>query len=430
MLGSSSHSHHTTNNEEDPPPPPPPPQHHHPPTFFHRHHQDPPTSFHLRQLLFSAAQLISRSDLTAAHRLISFLSTNSSAYGDSTHRLIHSFTKALSLRLHRHPPPPSTTTTFFINQHINDPLILQSSYLSLNQITPFIRFCQLTANQAILEAIDHHHHHHQQVLDPQNIHILDFNIMHGVQWPPLMQAIADHHPPPTLRITATGTNLTFLRRTGDRLSIFAHSLGLRFRFYPILIPNTSTETVDHLINILSNVIINPNETLAVNCVLYLHRHLKNRDKLCLLLRTIKSMNPRVVTLSEQEANHNHPIFLQRFAESVSYYTAVFESLEATLPPNSRERIEVEQVWFGREISDVVAEEGDHRKERHERFRSWEVMMRSSGFRNVPLSPYALSQAKLLLRLHYPSEGYNLQVINDCFFLGWQNQPLFSVSSWH
>ncbi|KAK1408205.1 hypothetical protein QVD17_39840 [Tagetes erecta] len=104
MLGSSSHSHHTTNNEEDPPPPPP--QHHHPTTFFHRHHQDPPTSFHLRQLLFSAVQLISRSDLTAAHRLISILSTNSSAYDDSTHRLIHSFTKSLSLRLHRHPPPP------------------------------------------------------------------------------------------------------------------------------------------------------------------------------------------------------------------------------------------------------------------------------------------------------------------------------------
>ncbi|EEF33169.1 hypothetical protein RCOM_0364340 [Ricinus communis] len=56
--------------------------------------------------------------------------------------------------------------------------------------------------------------------------------------------------------------------------------------------------------------------------------------------------------------------------------------------------------------------------------------RSAGFNNVPLSPYALSQAKLLLRLHYPSEGYHLQMINDSFFLGWQNRALFSVSSWH
>ncbi|EYU27521.1 hypothetical protein MIMGU_mgv1a0179792mg, partial [Erythranthe guttata] len=24
----------------------------------------------------------------------------------------------------------------------------------------------------------------------------------------------------------------------------------------------------------------------------------------------------------------------------------------------------------------------------------------------------------------------LHIINDSFFLGWQNHPLFSVSSWH
>lgn len=141
------------------------------------------------------------------------------------------------------------------------------------------------------------------------------------------------------------------------------------------------------------------------------------------------MNPRVVTMAEIESNHNHPLFLSRFGEALKYYTAVFDSLEATLPPNSRERMEVEQVWFGREIADVVAAEGEKRRERHERFRSWEVMMRNGGFENVSLSQFAISQAKLLLRLHYPSEGYNLVVFNDSFCLGWRNQPLFSVSSW-
>ncbi|KAI3492940.1 hypothetical protein L1887_42435 [Cichorium endivia] len=487
MLGSSSHSPHQDENQDlqlDLPPPPPsplpPPQLHHlhsSTTSFHfhqqiqqHHHEEPqinsshtPPSIHMRQLLLSCAQLISRSDLSAAHRLITILSSNSSPYGDSSERLVHTFTKALSIRIRLHPPPPpifpninpppttinyttinaSTTSTnnFMLAQRCNTSInyidhygdtILQSSYLSLNQITPFIRFSQLTANQAILEAIDQSHQHQRQpsiTPGPQNIHILDFDIMHGVQWPPLMQAMADRYPPPTLRITATGTNLNILRRTGDRLSKFAHSLGLRFRFYPLLLPQNN-ESVDHLIDHLSTVLLLPNEMLAVNCVLYLHRLLKNRDKLCLLLRKIKAMNPRVVTLAEREANHNHPIFLSRFTEAMGYYAAVFESLEATLPPNSRERIEVEQVWFGREIADIVAAEGENRKERHERYRSWEVMMRSAGFRNVALSPYALSQAKLLLRLHYPSEGYNLEVINESFFLGWQNQPLFSVSSWY
>ncbi|KAM0018363.1 putative transcription factor GRAS family [Helianthus debilis subsp. tardiflorus] len=381
----------------------------------------PLPSIHLRQLLFTAAQLISRSDLSAAHRLISILSSNSPAYGDSSERLVHSFTKALSLRLHHHHhhhqhhpifhkinPPKSCMITPRCNIDIYSDQydsILQSSYLSLNQITPFIRFSQFTANQAILELIDHQ----------QNIHIIDFDIMHGVQWPPLMQAIANHHPPPSLRLTATGTNLNILRQTGDRLSKFAHSLGLKFTFHPLLLPNTNNQTliVDHLIHHLSAVLLLPTETLAVNFNLYLHRHLNNRNKLLILLRKIKSMNPKVVTLSEQEAYHNNPIFLSRFTEAMNYYTAVFESLEATLPPNSRERVEVEQVWFGREIADIVAEEGDCWKERHERFRSWDVMM-----------------ARLLLRLHYPCEGYNLEVIDDSFFLGWGDQSLFSVSSWH
>ncbi|MFS7917413.1 putative transcription factor GRAS family [Helianthus anomalus] len=395
----------------------------------------PLPSIHLRQLLFTAAQLISRSDLSAAHRLISILSSNSSAYGDSSERLVHSFTKALSLRLHHHHqhhpifhkfnPPKSFMMTPRCNIDIYSDQydsILQSSYLSLNQITPFIRFSQFTANQAILELIDHQ----------QNIHIIDFDIIHGVQWPPLMQAIANHHPPPSLRLSATGTNLNILRQTGDRLSKFAHSLALKFTFHPLLLPNTNNQTliVDHLIHHLSAVLLLPTETLAVNFDLYLHRHLNNRNKLLLLLRKIKSMNPKVVTLSEKEAYHNNPIFLSRFTEAMNYYTAVFESLEATLPPNSGERVEVEQVWFGREIADIVAEEGDCRKERHERFRSWDVMMVSAGFRKVPLSSYALSQARLLLRLHYPCEGYNLEVVDDSFFLGWGDQSLFSVSSWH
>ncbi|KAI3520760.1 hypothetical protein L1887_10211 [Cichorium endivia] len=61
----------------------------------------------------------------------------------------------------------------------------------------------------------------------------------------LFGAIADRHPPPTPHITATGTNLNILRRTGDRLSKFAHSLGLIFRFLPLLLPQTN---INHTVN--------------------------------------------------------------------------------------------------------------------------------------------------------------------------------------
>ncbi|PHU13260.1 Scarecrow-like protein 18 [Capsicum chinense] len=376
----------------------------------------------IRQLLISCAELISRSDFSAANRLLNILSANSSPFGDSTERLVHQFTRALSLRLNRYIS--SSTTNHFLtpvtsiietapadsssssSSSLSSLALLQSSYLSLNQVTPFIRFTQLTANQAILEAING---------NQQAIHIVDFDINHGVQWPPLMQALADRYPAPTLRITGTGNDLDTLRRTGDRLAKFAHSLGLRFQFHPLYIASNRDHDEDP--SIISSIVLLPDETLAINCVFYLHRLLKDREKLRVFLHRVKSMNPKIVTIAEREANHNHPLFLQRFVEALDYYTAVFDSLEATLPPGSRERMTVEQVWFGREILDIVAIEGEKRKERHERFRSWEVMFRSCGFSNVALSPFALSQAKLLLRLHYPSEGYQLRVLSNSFLLG-------------
>lgn len=408
MLGSFGSSSHEEEEVEDPSPPPPPPP---PPNVYLRHIPPP---IHMRQLLISCAELISRSDLSAAHRLVSILLSNSSPYGDSTERLVHQFTKALSLRLSRCASSAAGSSSSAEQGPNDDVSLLQSSYLSLNQITPFIRFSQLTANQAILEAIEGHH----------AIHIVDFDIMHGVQWPPLMQAVAERFPPPTLRITGTGTDLDILRRTGDRLAKFAHSLGLRFQFHPLIVLSDEESA-----SVTSSVLLLPHETLVVNCVHYLHRLLRDRDRLHLFLHRVKAMSPRVVTVAEREANHNHPLFQHRFVEALDHYAAVFDSLEATLPPNSRERLAVEQVWFGREIADIVAAEGEFRRERHERFRSWEVMMRSAGFGHVALSPFALSQAKLLLRLHYPSEGYQLHILNDSFFLGWQNQPLFAVSSW-
>ncbi|EPS64600.1 lateral suppressor protein, partial [Genlisea aurea] len=371
-----------------------------------------PPGTHMRQLLITAAEMISRSDFTAASRMLTLLSASSSPYGDSTERLVHQFTKALTLRL-------AGPGFFRVPTSVNPTAArdLQSSYLALNQVTPFIRFSQLTANQAILETIEGQH----------AIHIVDFDIMHGVQWPPLMQALAEKFPPPSLRITGTGSDLDILRRTGDRLAKFAHSLGLRFQFNPLIIRDD--EQNPQIIFSSPAIILSPEETLAVNFNHYLHRHLRDRDALRLFLRRIKSLGPAIISLAEREANHNHPIFHHRFVEALNHYGVVFDSLEATLPPNSHDRYAVEQIWFGKEIADIVAAEGEVRRERHERFRSWDLMMRSCGFNNVALSPFAVSQAKLLLRLHYPSEGYQLHVFNDSLFLGWQNQPLFSVSSW-
>ncbi|CAN1197218.1 Scarecrow-like protein 18 [Linum perenne] len=387
-------------------------------------------SIQVRQLIVRCSELISQADYSAAHRLITILSAASSPYGDSSQRLSHHFASALSLHLTRaiNPGRGGGSASAAIDAAV------QSCYLTLNQITPFIRFTHLTANQAILESVLLG----QNEPEDQGIHIVDFDIMHGVQWPPLMQALAERHPPPSLRITGTGQDPETLTRTGDRLSKFAQSLGLTFQFHPLLlISSSAVEHHHHLIP--SAVTILPGETLAVNCMFYLHRLINEHDYNVMVrtfLRRIKEMSPRVVTIGEREMDGG----AGGVGEAVEYYQRVFESLEETVAPTSSERASVERVWFGKEIKEVVA---GGRKD--QKLRRWSELMRSVGFRNVGLSPFAVSQAKLLLRLHYPSEGYRLHLINDDdddggggdggssvsgLFLGWRDRPLFSLSSWH
>ncbi|KAK8957125.1 Scarecrow-like protein 18 [Platanthera zijinensis] len=358
-------------------------------------------------MLIHCAELIHRSDFPAAREAVSALIAASSACGDATDRLSHHFACSLSLRLHGRSlsslqDPPHEDA---------DPV------LSFNQLTPFLRFCHLTANQAILEAVDDCHR--------RPIHILDFDTGHGLQWPPLLQAIADLPDAPPVRITGTGADLRLLLQTGRCLRSFADSLGLRFRFHPLRLSPTAP---------LPFQTDRPDELLAVNCTMFLHKLVSDEGTAAVsqFLHAVKAMNPVVVTVGEREASHGSPSFLHRFREALSYYAAVFESLEATLPPTSGGRMAVERMCAGREIDDIVAGEGEGRKERHERYERWEGMMKSAGFVMQPLSLFALSQARLLLRLHYPSEGYRVETMKGSagpIFLGWKTKPLYSVSSW-
>ncbi|XP_020583340.1 protein MONOCULM 1-like [Phalaenopsis equestris] len=161
-----------------------------------RHHDSPSPVY----LLLRCAELIHHADHPAARRAISLLSAaTTTPYGDSTDRITHQFTLALSLLLNplTHLPPSESNNS------------AQSSYLSLYQITPFLRFAHLTANQAILDAVDGHH----------RIHILDFDTSHGLQWPPFLQAIADRSDPanpPSIRITGTGSDPSTLTSLSSR----------------------------------------------------------------------------------------------------------------------------------------------------------------------------------------------------------------------
>ncbi|KAJ3679053.1 hypothetical protein LUZ60_017064 [Juncus effusus] len=389
------------------------------------------TSSSPRQILIRCAELIHRGNFPAALPVASLLLSNTSPRGDSSDRVAYHFAQTL-VRLIESNTAGMNTGTSTTSSHEIATRLIQSSYLSFNQITPFLRFVHLTANQAILEAIEGH----------RGVHIIDMESAHGLQWPPLLQAIAGHAylagtGPPSIRITGAGTDIDALRRTGDRLHAFAQSLGLSFQFNPLFLPSYNlNSSLSSLMQLHQSGGENEEqEVLIVNCVLFVNK-LLNGDgeerRLREFLMALRAMGPKVLTVAERELGGYQGApqdFFAVFSEVLEYYSAVFDALEATVPPNSVARREVEEMWLRQEIERALVPSERALIPTGLRLERWETVMRESGFAPRQLSEYSLSQARLLLRLHYPSEGYQLQVVREALFLGWQARALFSVSSW-
>jgi hypothetical protein len=380
-----------------------------------------------RDLVLACADLLQRGDLPAARRAAGVLLSAASPRADAADRLAYHFARALALRADARAAARV------------DPAGLVSAaarpassgaYLAFNQIAPFLRFAHLTANQAILDAVE----------GARRIHILDLDAAHGVQWPPLLQAIAERADPaagpPEVRITGAGADRDILLRTGSRLRAFARSIQLPFHFTPLLLSCAATHhhevaggSTTEASSAATSLELHPDETLAVNCVMFLHK-LGGQDEIAAFLKWVKAMAPAVVTVAERETiggGYDRIDDLpQRAAVAMDHYSAVFEALEATVPPGSRERLAVEQEVLGREIEASLGPAGGRWWRGLER---WGAAARAAGFAARPLSVFAVSQARLLLRLHYPSEGYLVQEARGACFLGWQTRPLLSVSSW-
>ncbi|XP_024532244.1 scarecrow-like protein 18 [Selaginella moellendorffii] len=449
----------------------------------------------LRELLVECAAAVTSSDWHRAIRCLVHLSRAASPHGDAVERLAFYFSAALArclcslsapcaseirslLRLNNlhflleedQPPPSFEDDLFYYSGGAEE------AYLALNQVTPFIRFSHLSANQAILEAVD----------NERAVHIVDLGIMQGLQWPPLMQALVERRrlkqleeeeqqqqqPPPsspssleheeqssevgrqahgeepptlssssssssttlTLRITGTGPSISLLEQTGARLRDFARTLHLDFEFDAVC--TTSRHVVASLQQHLE---LRRGEALVVNCMTQLHKLLPAAHRAALphALEFMRSLCPRILTVAEKESEHDlSQSFLERFLVTLDHYAAVFDSLEATLPPRSPQRLMIERLVLAKEISGIVLEDGGGDDEnlavvRHQSFGNWRRDMEAAGFQLVPPSDFAIAQAKLLLRLHYPADGYRLLVENQhgSLFLSWHDKPLVALSTW-
>nr|WUR05453.1 GRAS transcription factor 8 [Rheum palmatum] len=374
-------------------------------------------SENLKQLLVDCARALSETRLDDFEKLVEKARSVVSISGDPIQRLGAYMIEGLVAR------KESSGTNIYRALRCKEPVgrdLLSFMYI-LYEICPYLKFGYMAANGAIAEACR----------NESRIHIVDFQIAQGTQWMTLLQALAARPGgPPHVRITGIDDPVSkyargaSLEAVGKRLAAISEKFNIPVEFHPV--PVFAPQLTRDMLQ------LRPGEALAVNFPLQLHHtpdesvDVENpRDG---LLRMIKSFSPKVTTLVEQEANINTTPFLTRFIESLDYYSAMFESIDVTMPRDRKERINVEQHCLAKEIVNIIACEGKEREERHELLGKWKSRFMMAGFRPYPLSSYVNSVIKGLLKCY--SEHYTLLEKDEAMLLGWKNRMLISASAWH
>ncbi|KAM0050898.1 putative transcription factor GRAS family [Helianthus debilis subsp. tardiflorus] len=353
-------------------------------------------------VLFECAVAISVDNLGEAHRMVLELTQMASPYSPSCgERVVAYFAKAMASRV-------MNSWLGFCSPLTNHKLI-HGGFQVFNNISPFVKFAHFTSNQAILEAFQRR----------DRVHILDLDIMQGLQWPALFHILATRiEGPPYVRMTGMGTSMELLVETGKQLSNFAKRLGMSFEFHPVA--KKIGDVVD-----LSVLQIRRGDAIGIHWLQHSLYDATGTD--WKTMRLLQELNPRIITLVEQDISHGG-LFLDRFVSSLHYYSAIFDSLGAFLPIDDNNRHRVEHSLIHREINNILAVGGPGRSG-DDKFRVWRSELGRNGFLQVPMSSNSLAQAQLILNMFPPTHGYNLVQEDGTLRLGWKETALYTASAW-
>ncbi|KAF3505272.1 hypothetical protein F2Q69_00044674 [Brassica cretica] len=363
------------------------------------------TGVRLVQALVACAEAVQQENLILADALVKRVGSLAASQAGAMGKVATYFAEALARRIYRIRPSSAAV----------DPSFEEILQMHFYESCPNLKFAHFTANQAILEA----------VATARGVHVIDLGINQGMQWPALMQALALRPGgSPSFRLTGVGgpSEGDGIQQLGWKLAQLAQAIGVEFEFKGL--------TVERLTDLEPEMFETrpESETLVVNSVFELHPLLARPGSIEKLLATVKAVKPSIVTVVEQEANHNGVVFLERFNEALHYYSSLFDSLEDGVIIPSQDRV-MSEVYLGRQILNVVAAEGTDRIERHETLDQWRKRLGSAGFDPVSLGSDAFKQASLLLALSGGGDGFRVEENDGSLMLAWQTKPLIAASAW-
>ncbi|KAL5573206.1 hypothetical protein UlMin_022803 [Ulmus minor] len=407
----------------------------------------------IEKLLLHCASALESNDITLAQQVMWVLNNVASSLGDPNQRLTSWFLRALISRASRVCP---TALNLNGNGFVQRRLMSVTELAEYVDLIPWHRFGYSASNSAIFKAIEGF----------SKVHILDFSITHCMQWPTLIDALAKRpEGPPSLRITVP----SFRPQVPPLLNVSCEEVGLRlgnfskFRQVPFefnVIGNSSSSSSSSTSSTSETTImseessslfpfevllsqLNPSslnlqedEALVINFQNWL-RYLCDEPNVEIyegaslrdtFLNTIKSLNPRVVVVVDEDSDLSASSLTSRITTCFNYLWIPFDALETFLAKDSPHRIEFE-ADIGHKIENIIGFEGFQRIERLESGLMLSQRMKNAGFFSIPFGEDTVGEVKALLDEHASGWGMKREEDNNMLVLTWKGHNSVFATAW-
>ncbi|KAL3732216.1 hypothetical protein ACJRO7_028968 [Eucalyptus globulus] len=369
----------------------------------------------LRMLLTLCAQSVAVDDWRSANEMLKQIRQHSSPTGDGMQRIAHYFANGLEARL----AGSRTQYTAIMSKPTSAASVLKAYRLFL-AACPFPKISNFFSNKTIVNVAE----------NATRLHIIDFGILYGFQWPCLIKRLSSRTGgPPKIRIT--GIDLPQpgfkpaerVEETGRRLKNYAKTFGVPFEFNAIA---QRWDTIQ-----LEDLRIDKDEVLVVNSMFRLKNLLDEtvvtespRD---IVVNLMRKMNPAVFILGVTNGAYSAPFFISRFQEALFHFSTMFDMLDTNIPRDIPERMLIEKL-FGCGAMNVIACEGSERIERPETYKKWQVRIMRGGFTPLPLNEEIVKTAKDRVKSDYHKD-FVVDENGQWLLLGWKGRIVRAFSTW-